>query len=145
MRDYDWQLSSGAPLCALSDSFYWIVREAIFQQLTTETTQAQFQEASKHLVRLRKELAQQIYPMHYGSLVGSHRCVDHVYREARARLRSLAILQPLPVPQPAPPPAPPRETPADVVRDLGETIQPNPEGTTLGTDDPVEEEDQQLL
>ncbi len=140
MSNYDWNLSAGAPLCSISDSFYRTVRETIFQQLTPETTVEQWQVAQESLVRLRDELQQAIYPMHYGSLVGTHRCLDHVFREAAARLRSLEIMQP--VPPPPPPPPPPRETPADVVRDLADAIQPNPAATSLGTDDPIAEDRQ---
>jgi hypothetical protein len=137
MSDYDWNLSAGAPLCAVSDSFYRTVRETIFQQVTKESTKEQFEATLEYLQQLRDELVKQLYPMHYGSLVGGHRCVDHLYREAVARLRGLEITQPVPVPPPPPPP--PRETPKDVVRDLRDAIQPNQEATSLGTDDPIEE------
>jgi hypothetical protein len=130
MSDYDWQLSAGAPLCVVSDSFYRTVRETIFQQLTSETTAAQWQAAQESLTRLREEKAQEIYPMHYGALVGRHRRVEHVFKEAVARLRNLEIMQPQPKPPPEPPPPP--ETLADVVRDLKEAFQPNPEATPLG-------------
>jgi hypothetical protein len=129
MSDYDWQLSAGAPLCVFSDSFYYSARDTIFRQLTPQTTPEQFQAALASLQQLRDELARDIYPMHYGSLVGRHRCVDHLYREAVARLRNLELLQPAPQP---PAPSPPRDTLADVVRDLKETYQPHPETTPLG-------------
>jgi hypothetical protein len=135
MPAYDWVLPAGSPLCVFSDAFYRTGREAVFQQLTTDTTPEQFQAAEESLQRLRDELVTDMPAMHYGSLVGTHRCVNHLYREASARLRSLAVLQPVP-----PPPAPPRETPADVVRDLRDTIQPNPETTTLGADDSIDED-----
>src|ERR671914_1124134 len=102
MSEYDWTLSAGAPLCTFSDSFYRTVREAIFQQLTKETTAAQWQAALERLELLRDKLVQSLYPMHYGSLVGRHRCVDHVFREARARLHGLQVTKPAPVPPPAP-------------------------------------------
>ena len=119
MSDYDWQLSAGAPLCMFSDSFYSSVRNAIFQQLTKESTKEQFAAALEYLQQLRDELVKQLYPMHYGSLIGGHRCVDHVFREARARLRGLEIMQPAPAPQPPaePPPEPEPQDPSleDVV------------------------------
>jgi hypothetical protein len=130
MSEYDWNLSAGAPLCTVSDSFYRTVRETLFQQLTKETTMEQWQAAQESLVHLRDELQQAIYPMHYGSLVGRHRCLDHVFREAVARLRGLEIMQPVP-PTPQPPPKPP-ETLKDVVEGLKETFQPNPDATPLG-------------
>jgi hypothetical protein len=129
MSDYDWQLSAGAPLCVFSDSFYYTARDTIFRHVTPETTTDQFAAALARLTRLRDELVQQLYPMHYGSLVGRHRCVDHLFREARARLHSLEIMQPVPVPEPPPMR---RDTIADVVHDLRETHQPDPEATPFG-------------
>jgi hypothetical protein len=108
MSAYDWQLSPGAPLCALSDSFYRTIREAVFQQLTRETTPGQWRAALERLTQLRDELVREKQPMHYGALIGTHRCVEQVFKEARARLRGLEIMQPKPVPSPEPPPpAPP--------------------------------------
>jgi hypothetical protein len=133
MSTYDWNLSAGAPLCTVSDSFYRTVRETIFQQLTKETTAAQWQATQESLTRLRDELQQAIYPMHYGSLVGRHRCLDHVFREAAARLRSLEIMQP--VPQPPPPPSQQLISREGIVIDLEEKIQTNRAETNLGTDD----------
>jgi hypothetical protein len=130
MSEFDWQLSAGAPLCLLSDSFYYTGRDTVFRQLRKDMTKEQWQAALESLTRLRDELVREIYPMHYGSLVGRHRCVDHLFREARARLQSLEIMQPVPVPEP---PSKPPETLADVVRDLQETYQPNPQATPLGT------------
>jgi hypothetical protein len=133
MNEYDWNLSAGAPLCVVSDDFYRTGRDAVFRRLTPETTQRQFQEALESLTRLRDELLEDIYPMHYGSLVGRHRCLEHVFKEACARLRALAVLQPEPKP-PAPSPArsqPPRsadavvndiESLADVVKHPGDTF-----------------------
>jgi hypothetical protein len=131
MSEYDWNLSAGAPLCSFSDCFYRTVREMIFQQLTTQTTPEQWQAAQESLVRLRNELQQAIYPMHYGSLVGSHRCLDHLYREAVARLRGLEIMQPVPQP---PPPRHQVITPEGIVRDLEEKIQSSTQETDLGSD-----------
>jgi hypothetical protein len=122
MSEYDWQLSAGAPLCELSDSFYRTVRETIFQQLTTDTTPEQWQAAMDCLTRLREELEQAIRPMHYGALVGRHRCVNHLYREASARLRNLQIMQPVPLPQQPEPEAPePTEQSLEDVVDTFET------------------------
>jgi hypothetical protein len=122
MSTYDWKQSACAPLCTVSDSFYRTVRETIFQQLTTETTAAQWGAAQESLTRLRDEKQQAIRPMHYGSLVGGHRCVDHLFQEATARLRNLEIMQPAPSPQPPPePPAPePNEQSLEVIVDTFE-------------------------
>jgi hypothetical protein len=132
MSAYDWTLSAGAPLCTVADSFYRTVRETIFQQLTTETTAAQWQAAQESLTRLRDESQQDIYPMHYGSLVGRHRCLDQVFREAVARLRGLQIMQP--APQPPPPPSQQVITREGIVRDVEEKIQTSTAETDLGSD-----------
>jgi hypothetical protein len=138
MREYDWQLSNGAPLCVFSDSFYYTSRDTVFRQLTKDTTPAQIQAALEHLTQLRDELQQAIYPMHYGSLVGKHRCVDHLFREAVARLRALEIMQPVPVPQqPAEPPPPPDEHSLEDVVDSLETT----DETYLGNTTPEENTD----
>jgi hypothetical protein len=129
MSAYDWILSAGAPLCTFSDSFYRTVRETIFQQLTKETTGAQWQAARESLTRLREELEQEIYPMHYGSLVGRHRCVNQLFREAWTRLRGLEILQPVPAPQPPPEPAP--EPQEHSLEDIVENIE-SADNTFLG-------------
>jgi hypothetical protein len=120
MTEYDWQLASGAPPCVFSDSFYRTGRDAIFRQLTTETTHEQFQAALESLTRLRDELVQNLYPMHYGALIGRHRCVEDLYKEARARLRGLEIMQPAPeVPAPPPPAPPPKpRSLADVLKEF---------------------------
>jgi hypothetical protein len=133
MSEYNWLLSTGAPLCLISDSFYRTVRDTIFQQLTTDTTKEQWQAALEHLQRLRDEWARDIYPMHYGALVGRHRCVEQLFQEARARLRSLEIMQPQPPPQapaePAPAPEPKPRSLRDVLQDLaGMTDTDTPEG-----------------
>jgi hypothetical protein len=132
MTTYDWQLSAGAPLCVLSDSFYTTVRDTIFRQLTTKTTPEQFQAALESLTQLRDELVQSLYPMHYGSLVGRHRCVGYLYREAVARLRSLEIMQP--VPKPPPPPKQQLISREGIVRDVEEKIHTSTEETDFGTD-----------
>jgi hypothetical protein len=121
MSAYDWQLSSGAPLCVVSDDFYRTVRETIFQQLTMDTTAEQWQAVLENLTRLRDELQQDIRPMHYGSLVGGHRCLDRVFGEARARLRNLENLQAKPAPPPPPEPAPePHDLSLEDVVDIAE-------------------------
>jgi hypothetical protein len=121
MSEFDWILSSGAPLCVLSDSFYYTARDTVFRQLTKDTTPQQWEAALEYITQLRDDLVQSLYPMHYGSLVGGHRCVDHLFREARARLHGLQVMQPVPpVPAPPPPAPPPKpRTLRDVVKDFG--------------------------
>jgi hypothetical protein len=125
MSAYDWNLSAGAPLCVFSDSYYWTGRKAIFQRLTIDTTAEQFQAALESLQRLRDELVKDMPAMHYGALVGTHRCVNHLFREASARLRSLQILQPAPLPQPPEPPPP--EPQAHSLEDVVANFETTPE------------------
>jgi hypothetical protein len=120
MSAYDWNLSAGAPLCVFSDSFYRTIRDTIFRQLTKDTTAEQFQAAQESILRLRQELVQDMPAMHYGTLVGTHRCVKDLFKEARARLRSLEIMQPVPEPPPEPPAPPPKpRSLTDVLKELG--------------------------
>jgi hypothetical protein len=119
MSDYDWQLSAGAPLCLLSDSFYYTSRDSVFRQLRSDMTKEQWQAALESLIRHRDELVQDIRPMHYGSLVGGHRCVEHLFKEAVARLRALEVMQPAPPQPPAEPPPPPEPKPRSL-RDVAE-------------------------
>jgi hypothetical protein len=132
MSDYDWNLSAGAPLCVFSDSFYYSARDAVFRQLSKESTDEQYAAALESLTRLRDELVQNLYPMHYGSLVGRHRCVDHVFREARARLHGLQVTKPAPVPPPAlpqkPQPVPLEALLANVERIIAENAKETPFG-----------------
>jgi DNA-directed RNA polymerase specialized sigma24 family protein len=118
MPEYDWQLSAGSPLCVFSDSFYYSVRDAIFRQLSKDSSKEQFQAALESLTRLREELEQDLHPMHYGALIGRHRCVEHLFREARARLRGLEITQPPPKPPVPPAPTQPPLTQDAVVNNL---------------------------
>jgi hypothetical protein len=101
---YDWEQSPGAPRCLPSDSFYHAARYGIVQQLRPDMTIEQWDAVFAHLKELRDKYQQDVYPMHYGSLVGSHRCVRHLYREAKAIVRGLQLT--MPAPQPAPPPDP---------------------------------------
>ena len=131
MSEYDWTLAAGTPLCVFSDAFYRTSREAVFQQLTATTTAEQFQAAQESLQRHRDKLVTDMPAMHYGALVGTHRCVNHLFREASARLRSLQILQPAPAPQPPepPPPEPKPRSLQDVIQDFaGMTDEDNPNG-----------------
>ena len=131
MSEYDWPLSAGAPLCELSDTLYRTGRDAIFRQLSKDSTKKQFQAGLETLTQLRDELVQSLYPMHYGSLVGGHRCVNQLFTEGRARLRALQITKPAPqVPAPAPPAPPPKpRTLTDVVKDFPDMpAEDKPEG-----------------
>jgi hypothetical protein len=117
MHPYDWELPPRYPVCPQADSFHRTAREAIFRQLSGTTTPEQFQAAQESLDLLRAELEQQLHWTHFGLSVGTHRCVNDLYHEASARLRSLAIVQPAPQPAPPPPMPKPRSL-RDVVADF---------------------------
>jgi hypothetical protein len=117
MSKYDWQLSPGSPLCVYSEPLYRTGR-AIIQNLTDETPEMVVA-ALEALAQYHAELASKLkrHPMHYGALVGSHRCLESVYQEAVALLRGLSATF-------AHPPAPPARTqpprsPDAVVNDIG--------------------------
>jgi hypothetical protein len=133
------RLDASRPRCHLAATFAQIVEQSMLSRITETTTAEQFQALQQSLILLCMELEQQADWRHYqaaGFL--SHCCVRDIYAQAAFTLKNLSLLQPAP-PAP-PPPLPPRETPKDVVRDLADTIQPDPEATTLGTDDPIKEE-----
>jgi hypothetical protein len=117
MTTADWQLPAGAPRCVYADELYRTAKDAIFSKLTKDSTPKQFDQALESLQLLRQELEQDMPAMHYAALVGTHRCVKDLYREAEARLRSLAIMHPAPESQPAQP-APKPRSPRDVVEDF---------------------------
>jgi hypothetical protein len=123
MSAYDWELSPGAPLCLQSDSFYHAVRQGIVQQLRTSPglTSEQWDAVFVLLKQLRDKYQQDVSPMHYGSLVGGHRCVRHLYREGKAILRGLQLTMPVQQPPPPPDPAPePHEHSLEEVVDIFE-------------------------
>jgi hypothetical protein len=131
MLPHDWTLPSRYPICPQADSFHRTAQDAIFRQLSGATSPEQFQAAQASLELLRAELEQQLPWTHYGFSVGTHRCVRDLYKEASARLRNLALLQPTP----QPPPAQQLITREGIVIDLEERIQTSREETDLGTDD----------
>jgi hypothetical protein len=132
MSSRDWTLPARYPLCAFADAFYRTARDSIFSQLTAVTTPEQFQAAQESLLLLREELEQDMPAMHYGAQVDTRRCVGDLYKEASARLRSLAVLHPVPQP-----PAPGQQliTREGIVIDLEEKIQTSTQETDLGTGD----------
>jgi hypothetical protein len=126
----DWNLPSGSPRCVYADTLYRTAKDAIFSKLTKDTTPEQFQAALESLTLLREELERDMPAMHYGALIGTHRCVNDVYREAVARLRCLAVLTP-----PPKPPVPTQQviTVAGVVVDIEEHFRTSAKETDLGT------------
>jgi hypothetical protein len=104
---YKWE-QAVSPRCVYADMFYRTARDAIFAKLTEATTAKQFEAAQESLFLLRQELETDMPAMHFASLIGRHLCVKDVYKEATARLRSLALLQPEPAPPPPPEPQEPQ-------------------------------------
>jgi hypothetical protein len=133
------KLDTSRPRCHVATTFAQIVEQSILGHITEATTAEQFQNAQQSLILLCIELEQQADWRHYAAAGNlRHCCVRDIYTQAAFILKNLSLTQPAP-PAPAPAP-PPRETLADVVRDLKESVQPNPEATTLGTDEPMGEE-----
>jgi hypothetical protein len=126
--------------CFYADSFYRTAIDAIFTKITDATTPKQFQAAQESLKLLWQELEQDMPPMHFASRVGTHRCVKDMYREASARLRSLAIMQPVPLPPVSEPEAPTQTTLTreDVLRGFEREFPPQ----TLFGDDQDEDDAQ---
>jgi hypothetical protein len=108
-----WTLPATDPRCRFAEELYR-TPQAIFQRLSDGTTAAQFQAAKDALATYRSQLEKNLHWTHYGLSVGTHVCVNEVYREACARLASLASVQP--EPPPAPPPKP--RTLTDVLKEL---------------------------
>jgi hypothetical protein len=129
MSTYEWQQAS-SPRCVYADTFYRTARDAVFKRLTEATTANQFQAAQESLDQLRQELEQDMPAMHFSSLIGTHLCVKHLYREAVARLRSLALLQPEPLPPP--PPEPPEPQPPLTHEDVENLFRKLPPDTYFG-------------
>jgi hypothetical protein len=93
-----WTLPPKDPRCRFAEELYRTA-QAIFLRLSNATTAAQFQAARDALVSYRAHLEENLHWTHYGLSVGTHLCVKEVYREACARLCSLASVQPEPTPQ----------------------------------------------
>ena len=130
MSTDNWQLPSGAPRCVFADTLYRTAKETIFCKLRMDTTPGQFAAAQESLRLLREELERDMPAMHYGALIGTHRCVKDLYREASARLRMLAVLQPAPQ---APAPKQQLLTIEGVVVEIEEHFRTSATETDLGT------------
>jgi hypothetical protein len=97
MLSRDWKLPPNLPLCVYSDLFYRTAQDSIFSQLTDDTTSAQFEQAQVNLLLMKQELEKDMPPMHYASQIGTHLCLEVLYKEAILRLKNLAVLQPIPL------------------------------------------------
>jgi hypothetical protein len=118
-------------LCRDSYTVARLIEQTIFNQITPETTQQQFQQAQESLRRLCERFEAQLDLFHYASIRGAHQCVREVYEEARARLENLAIMQP----PPKPAARQPLRTAAEVLADLDETGHLPPDATAFGIEE----------
>jgi hypothetical protein len=138
MSSRDWILPARYPLCPPADSLYR-TGQAIIHNLSGAVTPDMIAAAQEALALYRTELASTLHPMHYGLQIDTHVCVEFVYQEATARLRSLSItLQQAPTP-PAPPPQQPPIPSHAVVNNLRRLAEDRTrrKETYLGTDDPT--------
>jgi hypothetical protein len=78
---------------------------------------------------MKLELDKDMPPLHYASQLGTHLCLEVLYKEASLRLRNLAILQPEPLPlETGPQPL----SPEDIVNNLENDLPVAPDETYLG-------------
>jgi hypothetical protein len=124
-------------LCPQSRMYIQLIQSSIFAKITDQTTPTQFAEAEQALVSLAERLERQVGLFHYGALTGTHACVRDVYELASSLLANVRLMQPQPA---APPdesrdPSQPLRTLKDVVRNLKDTLQPNPDDLPIGIDD----------
>jgi hypothetical protein len=117
-------------LCRDSYTVARLIEQTIFNQITPETTQQQFQQAQESLRRLCERFEANLDLFHYASIRGSHQCVRDVFEDSRARLENLAIMQPAPPSKPQQ-----RISREGIVSDQEGKIQTSAEETALGTED----------
>jgi hypothetical protein len=131
----DWKLPPELPRCLFSDAFHRTAEDTIFNQLTDDTTPAQYEQALANL-RLMKETFEQDMPvMHYASHIGTLVCVEVLYKEAVLRLKNLMLLRPEPLPlETGPTPL----SPEDIVNNLENDLPVDPEETYLGDEKEIE-------
>ena len=127
-----WRLPKDLPLCVFSDVFYRTAQDTIFSQLTDDTTQQQFEQAQAYLLLMKKELEKDMPPMHYASQLGTHLCLELLYKEAILRLKNLTLLQPEPLP---PVTGPQPLSPEDIVNNLENDLPIDPDETYLGEEE----------
>jgi hypothetical protein len=131
-----WKLPADLPLCVFSNLFYRTAQDSIFSQLTDDTTPAQFEQAQTFLLLMKEELEMDMPRMHYVSHIGTHLCVEVLYKEAVLRLKNLALLKPEPLPpetgqQPL--------SPEDIVNNLENDLPTDPQDTFLGDEKEAED------
>jgi hypothetical protein len=130
MSGHNWILPAHPVRCVFADTYYR-TGQVIFQNLTGALTPDRVAAVRESLEQLRADQARKMAGMHFGVLVGRHRCLADVHQEALALLRCLATaVQPAPEPPPAPPAPPPKpRSLRDVVNDFaGMTDEDKPDG-----------------
>jgi hypothetical protein len=131
MASRHWKLLADLPLCLYANLFYRTAEDSIFSQLTDDTTPAQFEQAQTFLLLMKEEFEIDMPRMHYATHIGTHVCVEMLYKEASLRLKNLAALQPEPLPlETGPQPL----SPEDIVNNLENDLPVDPEETYLGDD-----------
>jgi hypothetical protein len=119
------------PPCQLARTFMSIADQSVFARISEQTAPETFAAVQASLRQLCAQLEQQADWLHYSSPASlSHYCVRDAYTQAVFYLRHLSLTKPAP-PPPAGPDKP-AETLADVVREVGDFLQPNPDETPLG-------------
>jgi hypothetical protein len=117
--------------CKYSLELQTIAAETIFAHVSAYTSQEQFASAQQSLLAHYRDLAERMETLDSlhvpGPISGRHLCLDAAYQQASTRLKNLAIQLAQAVPPSEPPPPEPLRTLKDVVRNLGEALQPNPD------------------
>jgi hypothetical protein len=129
-----WNLPANLPLCVYSDVFYRTAQDTIFNHLTDDTTEQQFEAAHANLLLMKEELEKDMPPLHYASQFGTHLCVEVLFKEAILRLKNLAVLQPIPPIASEIQPL----SPEDIVNNFENDLLVDPEETYLGEEKEIE-------
>jgi hypothetical protein len=136
MLSRDWKLPPDLPLCLFSNVFHRTAQDSIFSQLTDDTTPQQYAAAQANLLLMKEELEKDMPPMHYASHIGTHICLEVLYKEGSLRLKNLAVLQPEPLPlETGPQPL----SPEDIVNNLENDLPTDPQDTFLGDEKEAED------
>jgi hypothetical protein len=138
MWRFDWHDTSYLLPCSESRRLQKFAREAIVPKLT-DATPEQFEAAMASLERMKDTLVQGKKTFHFPASNGRHYCVQECFQDLAESLRAQWVLRPQPMPEP--PPRQPLRTLEDVVRDLGDPFQPQPDETSLGIDEPLDSEE----
>jgi hypothetical protein len=118
--------------CSLAAALARLYDQSFLRCLSENTTPAQYQAVFLSLEACYHELSAQAQAdwLHYTSAYQpDHCCVREIYTQATYHLLHRSILTPAPPPAP---PLPPAETLSEVLEDLQEMYQPDPDATRFG-------------